>query len=179
MNARPSSLIQCAGTLSTHQQRWQLHEMRLCKVSLWHFSPSQHVKSMRATRSLEKKNFHFILAQFLKNYTPPLRWYQMEWCSLHFLRLHASTAFLKLAQFFIQQSQSPLSFMIQIKPKHRKYITSFQVKEQSIVTPAAIKQWNWHRSRGGNMRPGWRKGWEGLPLLAEVYSYWLKALMKL
>lgn len=29
------------------------------------------------------------------------------------------------------------------------------------------------------MRPKWRKGWEGLPLLAEVYSYVLKAIMKL
>lgn len=31
---------------------------------------------------------------------------------------------------------------------------------------------------GGNMRPGWRKKWEGLPLLAGDYS-WLKAVMKL
>lgn len=116
---------------------------------------------------------------WLKNYTPPLRWYQMEWCILHFLRLHASSTFLKLAQSFMQQSQSPVSFMIQIKTKHGKYITSFQLKEQSIVTPAATKQWNWEGSLGGNMRPGCRKGWEGLPLVAEVYSYWLKAVMKL
>lgn len=109
MNARPSpALIQCAGTVSTHQPRRQLHEMQLCKVSLCHFSPSWHVKSMTATRSLEKKISRFTLAQFLKSYTPPLHWYQMEWCILHFLRLHASTASLKLAQFFMQQSQSPM-----------------------------------------------------------------------